>query len=317
MQIFKYFTEDEALFIRDVDRRVRNLYHSKGSFTPAISDFQISFVNKYFNMYVINHIKDAEKIINEKEIEYSKFTYSDNIKDSVISNVRHSLMNKYLNNINFENGLLESSYKVIMNVLNIREKFEEHTFNIIAFKFKFNKEGLKKIDNLEDAREMLLELCKILHKEYRISYYDEFMLAELIEFNESATNTTIMPDAFREKFLKTKMKYNIPDLKHNYIDLYRDLKDYFIGITPFTLYSIIENQKLMDYQRSPIINYTDNYGQLSTNNKSDIMCFGDCFGIKPKQLSKIFGLELKDCRNPNKRSKFFYALKNINSNLYS
>lgn len=313
---YKYFTEDEANFIRDIDRRVRYLYIEK-SYSPAINDLHIKLVNKYFKRYFINHIKDAEQKVSDYEKSIEKLSYSDEVRELQISHFKHSLINKYLDASDCEYGLLFSSYKVMMNVLNIREKFESSTFNIIAFKFKYDKEGQKKIKTLEEAREMFLELCEILRKEYCISYYDEFMLAELIEFNESATSNFVMPDAFKKNFMKTKIKYNIPDLKYDYFMLYRELKDFFIGITPFALYSIIEYHKLMDYQRPPILNYIDNNGTLVTNNKSDIMCFGDCFGIKPKQLSQIFKMEIKDCRNTAKRSKFYFTLKEINPKLYT
>lgn len=316
MKNTKHFTEDETIYIRDIDRRVRNLFTTK-SYTPAINDLQIQFVNRYFDKYFLHHIKDAESTMNAYIKEMKLHRAYKNMWNLLESQKRHNLINEYLNGINCEHGLLESSYKIIMNVLNIREKFENYTFNIIAFKFKYNKEGCKKIETLEEARELFIDLCKILDKEYCISYYDEFMLTELKEFNDSARKENIMPDVFKKNFMKTIEKYEIPILKFDYLELYRELKDLFIGISPFTLYTIIENQSLMDYQRPPIINYIDNNGLLTTNNKADIMCFGDCFGIKPKKLSEIFGFEIKDCRNSKKRSKLYYALKKINPDLYS
>jgi len=93
-----------------------------------------------------------------------------------------------------------------------------------------------------------------------------------------------------------------------YEQIYKDLKPFIDGASADIYSSIIEDKKLPKN--------TDAITMIS-GKKPDIIRFGDCFDIKPAQLSVIFGEKVVPSdRNKTSKNELLRTLKKYNRNLY-
>lgn len=194
----------------------------------------------------------------------------------------------------FKNPKSEEYYNKIVEIFELEKVFKDdkekkNYFNLLEFKFKvYNEESLG-IYSIEQAQEICKDISIILEKENAIKVFESCYNIKPLSQNSLSNNT---------------------EDKYDYEEMVKNFEKYILGGTAEIYKYIIENKKYPEITTWQTL-------KMISEKKSDIIRFADCFEIKLKNASKIFGVKVED-KNRNKipNTDFMGLLRKYNSQLY-
>ena len=287
---YRYITEEEENYIKMLfeisnDNSKYELYNEK------IDAFNTKFIQFFFDR--IDTI-NKEKIITNSNNRVENMVLILNCDREKAQ--KYCLIQEINNYLTPKRGDEEKTFfNYVIEFVGLRNFFANgFFFNLISFKMLFfNKEKNSECEVYNEK-----DFCNDI---ISLSCYLDNDIDYILDMHHLFYNDVVLSD-------KNKKKWEKESDDAKYEQIYQDLKPFIYGASADIYCSIIKDKKLPKN--------TDTITMLSEN-KPDIIRFGDCFGIEPAQLSEIFGVKVVPSdRNKTSINNLLRTLKKYNRNLY-